>query len=245
MKEEIKFRLGDRVYAPFHGYGVVTAIHEDACVYPIEVTWDDSGLKNMEDVNTFTADGLLSKYYANTDTILTVVKGSHKRNRRKEMTVSKFKVGDRVYCPCQGYGTVTKIHDDGQEYPIVVTWDEKQHGGDVSIFTPEGAAVKGLNDDADDIVLVKKATPKEVKAMKDNKIKTDAINPPHYRVKGIPEAYDIMTHLMNREQLEGFLWGNIIKYAYRYGRKGDEADTAGKIKWYAQKLKELGECESE
>lgn len=54
-----------------------------------------------------------------------------------------------------------------------------------------------------------------------------------------------MTHLMNREQLEGFLWGNIIKYAYRYGRKGDEAKTAGKIKWYAQKLKELGECESE
>lgn len=38
MKEEIKFKLGDRVYAPFHGYGVVTAIHEDACVYPIEVT---------------------------------------------------------------------------------------------------------------------------------------------------------------------------------------------------------------
>lgn len=312
MKEEIKFRLGDRVYAPFHGYGVVTAIHEDACVYPIEVTWDDSGLKNMEDVNTFTADGLLSKYYANTDTILTVVKGSHKRNRRKEMAVSKFKVGDRVYCPCHGYGTVTKIHDDGQEYPIVVTWDEKQYWGDVSIFTPEGAAVKGLNDDDDDIVLVKKATPKEVKAMKeyskfkvgyrvrsrgfgvgvvdevlgseypypitvkwtdgslsgtyssftleghyyprrsdaerditlleegetmkDNKIKTDAINPPHYRVKGIPEAYDIMTHLMNREQLEGFLWGNIIKYAYRYGRKGDKAETAGKIAWYAKKL---------
>lgn len=43
MKEEIKFRLGDRVYAPFRGYGVVTAIHEDACVYPIEVTWDDKG----------------------------------------------------------------------------------------------------------------------------------------------------------------------------------------------------------
>lgn len=81
--------------------------------------------------------------------------------------------------------------------------------------------------------------------MEDNKIETDAINPPHYRVRCIPETYDIMTHLMNREQLEGFLWGNIIKYAYRYGRKGDEADTAGKIKWYAQKLKELGECESE
>lgn len=117
MKEEIKFKLGDRVYAPFHGYGVVTAIHEDACVYPIEVTWDDSGLKNMEDASTFTADGLLSKYYANTDTILTVVKGSHKRNRRKEMSASKFKVGDRVYNPSHGYGVVTEIKDDEQEYP--------------------------------------------------------------------------------------------------------------------------------
>ena len=53
-----------------------------------------------------------------------------------------------------------------------------------------------------------------------------------------------MNHLMNRCQLEGYLWGNIIKYAYRYGRKGDKAETAGKIEWYARQLKELGECES-
>lgn len=431
MKEEIKFKLGDRVYAPFHGYGVVTAIHEDACVYPIEVTWDDSGLKNMEDASTFTADGLLSKYYANTDTILTVVKGSHKRNRRKEMSASKFKVGDRVYNPSHGYGVVTEIKDDEQEYPIVVTWEEKQHGC-ISIFTPEGFAVKGLNSEDDDLTLVEKASLKGEKEMEEciklkvgdrvsypdkgygivtaihagtaypievtwdkslkghevntftkdgflvislgdcgdndkltvvdkakgetemgqiasvaesniakkeqednekmgaddekfqvgdrvyapfhkygtvveidgtdksypitvkwdesrykigidlstftedgylffsdktentkitkvkkdestiermedalNKKVEDAVNPAHYKVEGLPEAYDIMTHLMNREQLEGFLWGNIIKYAYRYGRKGDEADTAGKIKWYAQKLKELGECESE
>lgn len=341
MKEEIKFKLGDRVYAPFHGYGVVTAIHEDACVYPIEVTWDDSGLKNMEDASTFTADGLLSKYYANTDTILTVVKGSHKRNRRKEMSASKFKVGDRVYNPSHGYGVVTEIKDDEQEYPIVVTWEEKQHGC-ISIFTPEGFAVKGLNSEDDDLTLVEKASLKGEKEMEeDSKFQVgdrvyapfhkygtiveivdtdasypitvrwdesrykpgvdlstftedgylffgdktentkitkiegekmgqisgvidhndestiermedalskkveDAVNPAHYKVEGLPEAYDIMTHLMNREQLEGFLWGNIIKYAYRYGRKGDEAETAGKIKWYAQKLKELGECESE
>lgn len=328
MKEEIKFKLGDRVYAPFHGYGVVTAIHEDACVYPIEVTWDDSGLKNMEDASTFTADGLLSKYYANTDTILTVVKGSHKRNRRKEMSASKFKVGDRVYNPSHGYGVVTEIKDDEQEYPIVVTWEEKQHGC-ISIFTPEGFAVKGLNSEDDDLTLVEKASLKGEKEMEEDskfqvgdrvyapfhkygtiveivdtdasypitvrwdesrykigielstftedgylffsdktentkitKVKKDestiermedalskkvedAVNPAHYKVEGLPEAYDIMTHLMNREQLEGFLWGNIIKYAYRYGRKGDEAETAGKIKWYAQKLKELGECESE
>lgn len=65
---------------------------------------------------------------------------------------------------------------------------------------------------------------------------TDAINPSHYRAKGIPEAIDIMRGLMTDEQLEGFLWGNIIKYAYRYGRKGDKKETAEKIKWYAEKL---------
>lgn len=173
MKEEIKFKLGDRVYAPFHGYGVVTAIHEDACVYPIEVTWDDSGLKNMEDASTFTADGLLSKYYANTDTILTVVKGSHL-------------------------------------------------------------------EDADRLTVVGRSMPEE-EEKEVSQIAYSVINPAHYRVEGIPEAIEIMKHLMAKEQLEGFLWGNILKYAYRYGRKGDKAETAGKIAWYAQKLKE---CES-
>lgn len=80
---------------------------------------------------------------------------------------------------------------------------------------------------------------------KEFKVWDDAINPAHYKVKGLPEAHEIMKHLMHREQLEGFYWGNIIKYAYRYGRKGDKAETAGKIAWYAQQLKELGECESE
>lgn len=77
------------------------------------------------------------------------------------------------------------------------------------------------------------------------KINYTPVNPAHYQVAGIPEAIEIMQGLMTKEQFEGFFWGNIIKYAYRYGRKGDKAETAGKIKWYAQKLKELGECESE
>lgn len=78
-----------------------------------------------------------------------------------------------------------------------------------------------------------------------NKRVEDAINPSHYKVKGLPEAIDIINHLMHRCQFEGFLWGNILKYAYRYGRKGDKAETAGKIEWYAKQLKELCECEAE
>ena len=73
------------------------------------------------------------------------------------------------------------------------------------------------------------------------KIEDSAINPAHYQVEGIPEAMDIMDHLMTPEQFEGFLWGNIMKYAYRYGRNGDKAETAGKIAWYANQLKAVEE----
>lgn len=74
-----------------------------------------------------------------------------------------------------------------------------------------------------------------------NKKTEDAVNPAHYKVEGIPEAIDIINHLMHREQYEGFLWGNILKYAYRFGRKGDKAETAGKIAWYADQLKAVEE----
>ena len=73
----------------------------------------------------------------------------------------------------------------------------------------------------------------------------DAINPSHYKVEGIPEAIDIMNHLMTPEQFEGFLWGNIMKYAYRFGRKGDKGETAGKIAWYANQLKAVEDWRKE
>ena len=169
--------------------------------------------------------------------------GEQKRMNRDD--ASKFQVGDRVYAPFHGYGTVIKVHEHPSVYPVVVKWDNSATSlvEEVNLFTEDGYLSRWTKTDYIRISIAREPL-KEGETMKDNKIKTDAINPPHYRVKGIPEAYDIMTHLMNKEQLEGFLWGNIIKYAYRYGRKGDEAGTAGKIKWYAQKLKELGECES-
>ena len=73
----------------------------------------------------------------------------------------------------------------------------------------------------------------------------DAINPSHYKVEGLPEAIDIMNHLMTPEQFEGFLWGNIMKYAYRFGRKGDKGETAGKIAWYANQLKAVEDWRKE
>lgn len=154
----------------------------------------------------------------------------------------KYKVGDRVYAPFHGYGVVTEIKDDGREYPITVTWDEKKHGCSASIFTPDGSAFKGLNSEEGHYYDHRSDAEKDITLLEvegtveEGKVKTDATNPSHYRVAGIPEAIEIMEHLMTKEQFEGFLWGNIIKYAYRYGRKGDKAETVGKIAWYAKKL---------
>lgn len=144
------------------------------------------------------------------------------------MTVSKFKVGDRVFAPFQGYGTVVDIsHDEDDElYPISVKWDDI-NVEDISTFTSDGHFWHDDPETAHTITLVGKIE--------------DAVNPSHYQVAGIPEAIEIMQHLMTKEQLEGFLWGNIIKYAYRYGRKGDKAETAGKIAWYANQLKAVEE----
>lgn len=165
----------------------------------------------------------------------------------------KFRLGDSVYFQYHGYGTIIGLHDDGREYPIEVRWEASPNGQEVSTFTKNGFLLESLRDCGDNykLIVVKKDMPAEeekkdrgasdVGTQIDTLVKIaedDAINPSHYQVDGIPEAIEIMEHLMTKEQLEGFLWGNILKYAYRYGRKGDKVETAGKIKWYAKKLEE-------
>lgn len=61
---------------------------------------------------------------------------------------------------------------------------------------------------------------------------------PSYYDRASVSAIDLMAELMNHDQFEGFLWGNILKYAYRYGQKGNKAETAAKIKQYADWLEE-------
>lgn len=50
-----KYKVGDRVYALYHGYGTVTAILSNT-IYPIEVTWD-IGWGAGANTSTFTSDG--------------------------------------------------------------------------------------------------------------------------------------------------------------------------------------------
>ena len=341
MAEESKFKVGDRVYAPFHDRGIVTKITNDD-TYPIEVKWDVSRFKIGEDISTFTPDGFLFLGDKTDNTHLTKVKKFHVGDTvfsphfgegtiksideskwsiypihvewKEELqpyhvhsdiftieglyTVSnpcheydiiskgeaekmgmihsvinnnlsqydsekvdakdeKFHVGDRVFSFHYGIGVVECVDADaGSVYPVLVRWTEdSKFPSECDCFTKNG--VHNIMDDKCEmdifpltkegcLVKVKDADEGTIERMEDglNKKVEDAINPSHYRVEGLPDAIDIINHLMHREQYEGFLWGNIIKYAYRYGRKGDKAETAGKIAWYAQMLKELGECES-
>lgn len=255
-KKARKFKVGDRVYAPFHGYGVVTKIHDDNCVYPIEVTWDSGEFEKMEDVSTFTANGSLVQDTTSPTYTLTVVESAMPKDAEEDKRMkTEFELGDKVYSPHYGEGIVTDIRD-ATAYPVEVHWTGvgpiSSSGCDY--FTKEGQFQCSRANPEYDILSLKVTKISEDYKVGDvadrmmdalDKKTEEAINPSHYKVKGLPEAHEIINHLMHREQYEGFLWGNIIKYAYRYGRKGDKAETAGKIAWYATKLKELEECEKE
>lgn len=239
---EAKFKVGDRVYFPYHGFGIVTKIDDvTSCLYPIEVKWDNS--HHGQVVSTFTRNGFLTNSYTEVQDQLTVVENAPSNGEKAMKDCSKFEVGDRVWSLYFGVGIVTEVAEDATNtsYPIKVEWtDEARFPNTYDYFTKEGSF-----DYSDDKTYF--LYPLDISASSEGykgKEEDAAINPAHYQVKGIPEAIEIMEHLMTKEQLEGFLWGNIIKYAYRYGRKGDKAETAGKIAWYAQKLKELGECGS-
>lgn len=124
MKEEIKFKLGDRVYAPFHGYGVVTEIKDDEQEYPIVVTWEE---KQHGCISIFTPEGFAVKGLNSEDDNLTLVEKASLKGEKEMEEDSKFQVGDRVYAPFHKYGTIVEIVDTDASYPITVRWDESRY----------------------------------------------------------------------------------------------------------------------
>ena len=166
MKEEIKFRLGDSVYFPYHGYGTIIGLHNDGREYPIEVRWEAS--PHGQEVNTFTKDGFLltSLGDCGDNDKLTVVgkvmpaeeeemgqivgvihhfKGSSAPDKEepkeeKAMTEEReFKVGDRVWSFHFGVGIVESVSGDNMQYPIAVKWtDNSKAPNTCDYFTKDG-----------------------------------------------------------------------------------------------------------
>ena len=194
-----------------------------------------------------------------------IAKKMHEDEEKRSAEGKKFKGGERVWSPYFGGGTVVSTESEaGDVFPIEVKWDDG-HLGAFDYFTEDGkyteggekpemgiyhidpeAAAKSLPDILHELGEDEKDESNQIKRWFNESDKRDdstvermedAINPSHYKVEGLPEAIDIMNHLMTPEQFEGFLWGNIMKYVYRFGRKGDKGETAGKIAWYANQLK--------
>ena len=80
---------------------------------------------------------------------------------------------------------------------------------------------------------------------KEEDVGEDTVDSPSYYKIARLEPNELMSDLMSFEQHEGFLWGNIIKYAYRYGNKGEKAETVKKIRKYCDMLLEVLEPKNE
>lgn len=152
---------------------------------------------------------------------------------------NKFAIGDRVISDKFGEGTV----DSFKILPFKLlkpnclydAMDVIFDNGEARFFSLEGKYLGFLGVESDD-------REKDVRHIEDKESeKHDAANPSHYNVPGVQQPIEVVRELFTKEQLEGFLWGNIIKCAHRYGRKGSKKDTAGKIEQYAKWLKELEE----
>lgn len=70
-------------------------------------------------------------------------------------------------------------------------------------------------------------------------VKPDLVNhPPHYKEGGI-ETIDFIQAKLTRDEFIGYLKGNALKYASRIGKKGAPDIDAGKMAWYATKLRDV------
>jgi hypothetical protein len=64
---------------------------------------------------------------------------------------------------------------------------------------------------------------------------SDAINPDHYKQGGI-ECIEAMKASMTREQFQGYLKGQVIKYLWRLGLKDSAVQDALKAAWYLDRM---------
>lgn len=65
---------------------------------------------------------------------------------------------------------------------------------------------------------------------------SDNVNNPVHYTQGNVECIDAIESALSPEEFRGYLRGNIIKYAWRLGRKDDPIQEIGKIGWYANRL---------
>ena len=68
-------------------------------------------------------------------------------------------------------------------------------------------------------------------------VKSDAVNPDHYKVGGI-ETIDYLRAKLSPEEFAGYCRGNALKYLSRAGHKDDAAQDLAKARWYLDRMLE-------
>lgn len=68
---------------------------------------------------------------------------------------------------------------------------------------------------------------------------TEQVDHPSHYTQGAIECIDAIEATLGREQFIGFLRGQVIKYQWRVGLKGDAGTDAAKANWYGRRLTEL------
>lgn len=69
-------------------------------------------------------------------------------------------------------------------------------------------------------------------------VELDNVNHPTHYNKGTMECLDVIKACLSNSEFKGFLKGNVMKYMYRKGDKGDALEDLNKACWYAKKLTE-------
>jgi hypothetical protein len=77
---------------------------------------------------------------------------------------------------------------------------------------------------------------KPLNQWQDDKPQSDPVNRPAHYTQGPVECIDGIEAAMSADQFIGFLRGQVIKYAWRLGLKGEAIQDARKCAWYADRL---------
>lgn len=130
--------------------------------------------------------------------------------------------------PIKNIGSATYIGDDdcnyglyeGNRYRVI-----NKRSGFYELLTDDNIRVSVEPNQLDDIVI---------------NDSYDHINPDHYKTND-KEIWEYMIEIYGLEKFIAFCELNVFKYSMRLGRKPGATveDDLGKIKWYAEKIKEL------
>lgn len=97
-------------------------------------------------------------------------------------------------------------------------------------------AIEGLLQYLDRLAIAEIALVNNTRETKE--VKLGNVNHPTHYNKGTMECLDVIKACLSNSEFKGFLKGNVMKYMYRKGDKGDALEDLNKACWYAKKLME-------